>query len=191
MCFCQRDSLNVWFKKKQKKNRPNGVRLFPWAWVLCKSLLWFTLSLLNLWILCKSCYLVHDAPGTPCSDQISRPLPVWWQENPPGNSIPDWMHETSQQEELAMYVRSLTPHFHIHGCAAGLRGCLRCRNPCSARMIRKWKQRLYFFPPSVWEIDNFQADDFAVFHPKNEGPYRGGRCEQQSKYTTMLYAERV
>lgn len=38
--------------------------------------------LLDLWIVSKSCYVAHDAPGSSCTNQICLLLPVRRQENP-------------------------------------------------------------------------------------------------------------
>lgn len=90
-------------KKKPGQMQPNcSCGLGEWmSPVVIHSIL------LDLWIVSKSCYLAHDAPGWSCSNQICLLLPVRRQENPQEtpSSIGGSFYRGGGS--IAIYVRSL------------------------------------------------------------------------------------
>lgn len=68
----------AWMCEKHNQTVPVGRREMN---ALKEAVVIHSFSI-NLWIVCKSCYLVHDAPGSTCSNQICLPFPVRRKENP-------------------------------------------------------------------------------------------------------------
>lgn len=111
MCLCERDTeCECATNRTKHTDCSRGQELWMLA-VLIHSLL------LSLWIVWMSCYLLHDAPGSTCSNQICLLLPVRRRENPEEipSSIGCLKHHGGGS--TAMYVRSLWHRLHIHECS--------------------------------------------------------------------------
>lgn len=143
MCLCERDTECECVKNRTKHTDcSRGQELWMLA-VVIHSLL------LSLWIVWMSCYLLHDAPGSTCSNQICLLLPVRRRENPEEipSSIGCLKHHGGGS--TAMYVRSLWHRLHIHDCSLL---CV-CRNLIVC-VVRSQNRNTNFFNGSKKKTKN-------------------------------------